>query len=80
MKHLMKRQIAKRLQILLRQPWIRKAGQNLSKRMPWIKQSILRLLYNTPRQQAPDKLLHQGPQEARIDAAIKQRITGFSQK
>lgn len=77
MKHYIKSYIAQLLQWLLKQTWIRKMGQRVSVYAPWLKRSLLRLLYNTPHRASPNKILHQGIQEARIDAALKQRIKEY---
>lgn len=77
MKHIIKRMLAQLLQFLIRQPWLRKLGQRITQHTPELKRRLLRLLYNTPRQPLPDTVSHQGDQEARLQAAIAQRLQEY---
>ena len=74
----MKSIIARILQSLLRQAWIRKLGQAVTANTPWLKRKILRFLYNTTNNNAPEKIQHQGLYEARLTQSMNQRKKGTS--
>lgn len=78
MKNTLKNLIALILQTLLRQTWVRKLGQSISAKAPWLKRKLLKLIYNNPHSNSPEKIIHQGFYEERLTNAVKQRSQGHT--
>jgi hypothetical protein len=77
MKQLIKRTLARLLQSLFQQPFLRTTGQRIINRLPRIKSLLLRLLYNIHSHPKPETIEHHGLIEERLNRALAQRIKGL---